>query len=67
MYRDGKGGTEMRLGRSRGPWPSIGEYSSGKTPEHYAKQDYKWVPHQVRKGDLVLIHDMVRSISSAFE
>ena len=44
MYRDGKGGTEMRL---------------GKTLEHYATFDYQWVPHQVKRGDLVLIHDMV--------
>ena len=44
MFRDGAGGTEMRL---------------GKTLEHYATFDYQWVPHQVKKGDLVLIHDMV--------
>ena len=43
MYRS-ENGTEMRL---------------GKTLEHYATFDHQWVPHQVKRGDLVLIHDMV--------
>ena len=34
-------------------------YRLGKSREYYASQDYRWVPAQVRKGDLVLIHDMV--------
>ena len=43
MYRS-ENGSEMRL---------------GKTLEHYATFDHQWVPHQVKRGDLVLIHDMV--------
>lgn len=34
-------------------------YRLGKSREYYVSQDYRWVPAQVRKGDLVLIHDMV--------
>ena len=34
----------------------------GKTLEHYATFDYHWVPHQVKRGDLVLIHDMVSTL-----
>ena len=45
MYRS-ENGTEMRL---------------GKTLEHYATFDHQWVPHQVKRGDLILIHDMVSS------
>ena len=43
MYRDGDG-TSFR---------------SGQSDEFVKTLDFKWVPHQVKAGDLVLIHDMV--------
>jgi len=35
------------------------DYRLGKSREYYEKTAYTWVPAQVRRGDLVLIHDMV--------
>nr|AAL56447.1 CG14688-like protein [Oikopleura dioica] len=35
------------------------EYRLGTSKKYYESCDYTWVPAQVRKGDLVLIHDMV--------
>ena len=46
MRRVEGGGTEMR---------------NGTFPDYVQSQKFNWVPHQVRKGDLVLIHDMVRN------
>ena len=44
MYRTADGGTEFRDGRK---------------DEYFEAEDFKWVPHQARKGDLVLIHGQV--------
>ena len=44
MFRTQDGGTEFREGRKN---------------EYFKAEDFNWVPHQVRKGDLVLIHGQV--------
>ena len=44
MFRTQDGGTEFRGGRKE---------------EYFKAEDFNWVPHQARKGDLVLIHGQV--------
>ena len=44
MFRTPDGGTEFRDGRK---------------DEYFKSEDFNWVPHQARKGDLVLIHGQV--------